>query len=705
VRNTAGAVDSSIVVAQDISARKAAQAEAAEKTSLLQDVIDGVDDLIFVKDRTGTLMLANRALEEGCGQPLGSRTTDHFPENLALIYDAVDQDVITTGLSRRIEEAIPIHGQARLFETLKVPWRCNGQIAGVIGVSRDITAWKAAETAIRESELLYRSVLDASVDCIKVLDLNGCLQLMNEPGQRAIELDDFEKLRGKHWATIWPSEGKPLVEAALEQARAGDVARFSGMVATFRGTPKWWDVLVSPMFNDNGAVAGILAISRDITAERKTSEQLRWTSEHDGLTSLPNRAAFQARLQAATIRAMDAGTSVGLLLIDLDHFKHINDTLGHAAGDYLLAAFGKQLKGTVRAKDFVARLGGDEFAVIVEGATKADDLLRTGEAILKRLKHPITFNGRVLSAGASIGGALFPTDAQCANELFNNADSALYALKGTGRGGTKMFHQNMREQAQLAASQLSLARVAISADTVEPHYQQKIQLSTGRIRGFEALLRWRHPSKGIQQPDTVAEAFKDYELASKIGELMQRSVFSDIRGWCEKGLDFGVVAINAAPAEFMRDDFAEQLLARMGECDIAPNLIEIEVTEHVFFDRASEFVTRALQELHQAGVSIALDDFGTGYSSLSHLRDFPVDVVKIDQSFIGKMVTDPEISAIVSAVIELAASLKIDVVAEGIETDAQRSVLVDRGCSLGQGHYFGRAIEATEVPILLRASE
>jgi EAL domain-containing protein (putative c-di-GMP-specific phosphodiesterase class I) len=311
----------------------------------------------------------------------------------------------------------------------------------------------------------------------------------------------------------------------------------------------------------------------------------------------------------------------------------------------------------------------------------------------------------VLSAGASIGGALFPTDAQCANELFNNADSALYALKGTGRGGTKMFHQNMREQAQLAASQLSLARVAISADTVEPHYQQKIQLSTGRIRGFEALLRWRHPSKGIQQPDTVAEAFKDYELASKIGELMQRSVFSDIRGWCEKGLDFGVVAINAAPAEFMRDDFAEQLLARMRECDIAPNLIEIEVTEHVFFDRASEFVTRALQELHQAGVSIALDDFGTGYSSLSHLRDFPVDVVKIDQSFIGKMVTDPEISAIVSAVIELAASLKIDVVAEGIETDAQRSVLVDRGCSLGQGHYFGRAIEATEVPILLRASE
>jgi diguanylate cyclase (GGDEF)-like protein len=456
------------------------------------------------------------------------------------------------------------------------------------------------------------------------------------------------------------------------------------------------------MFDEKGRVIRLLAISRDITAQRETSEQLKWASEHDGLTSLPNRGAFQARLQAATIRAMDAGTSVGLLLIDLDHFKHINDTLGHAAGDHLLAAFGKRLKGIVRAKDFVARLGGDEFAVIVEGSTDRDDLLRTGEAILKRLKDPLTFGGRVLSAGASIGGALFPSDAQCANELFNNADSALYAIKGTGRGGTKMFHQHMREQAQRTASQLSLARVAISADTVEPHYQQKIELSTGRIKGFEALLRWRHPSQGLQQPDTVAEAFKDYELASKIGALMQRRVFSDMREWRNRGLDFGVVAINAAPAEFMRDDFAEQLLARLNEFSIEPSLVEVEVTEHVFFDRASEFVTRALRYLHEAGVSIALDDFGTGYSSLSHLRDFPVDVVKVDQTFIAKMVTDAEIRAIVSAVIELAASLKIDVVAEGIETDEQRKLLVGKRCSLGQGHYYGRAVEATEVPHLLR---
>jgi EAL domain-containing protein (putative c-di-GMP-specific phosphodiesterase class I) len=268
-----------------------------------------------------------------------------------------------------------------------------------------------------------------------------------------------------------------------------------------------------------------------------------------------------------------------------------------------------------------------------------------------------------------------------------------------------MFHQHMREQAQRVASQLSLARLAVSEKTVEPHYQQKVELSTGRISGFEALLRWRHPSMGIQHPDTVAEAFKDYELAAKIGELMQRRVLADMKRWLDQGLDFGVISINAAPAEFMRDDFAERLIAQMFEHSVPPHFIEVEVTEHVFFDQASHYVSRALAVLDGAGVRISLDDFGTGYSSLSHLRDFPVHVVKIDQSFIAKMTEDKEVRAIVSAVIELASSLNIDVVAEGIETIEQKNLLNEKSCLLGQGHLFGRAVSADEVPHLLHARD
>jgi diguanylate cyclase (GGDEF)-like protein len=399
---------------------------------------------------------------------------------------------------------------------------------------------------------------------------------------------------------------------------------------------------------------------------------------------------------------MEKGTMVGLLLLDLDHFKHINDTLGHAAGDHLLQTFGQRLEASIRANDFVARLGGDEFAVVLENIQDGADLIRAGASLLRRLQAPIRLEGRVLSAGASIGGALFPGDATSAHELFNNADTALYALKAAGRGGTKMFHHHMREQAQKVASQLSLARIALSEQSVVPHYQPKIDLQTGAVVGYEALLRWQHPHRGLQTPDTVAEAFKDYELASKIGELMQAKVMKDMRTWQRAGTKVPRVSINAAPAEFLRDDYAERLLGVISAAEVSPGLVEVEVTEHVFLDRGSEFVKRALQTLNEAGVQISLDDFGTGYSSLSHLRDFPVHVVKIDQSFISKMVDEAEIAAIVSAVIDLAKSLSINVVAEGVETEEQREMLKRKGCSFGQGYLFGRAAPADEVRAALQ---
>ncbi len=557
------------------------------------------------------------------------------------------------------------------------------------------------ESAIRRSELLHRSILEASADCIKIIDLEGRLEKMNTPGLCALEIESFESVRDGLWVEFWPAESRAMVEAAISAAKAGEPARFSAFCPTAIGTPKWWDVVVSPILDENGAVSKILAISRDITIQRSAAAEIKWASEHDPLTGLANRRSFEAHLQAATIRAMQSDTNVGLLLLDLDHFKQVNDTLGYAAGDHLLSVFGKRLESSIRSSDFVARLGGDEFAVIMEGRDEKLDLPGAGESILLRLKEPISYEGRVMSTGASIGGALFPTDGSSANELFNNADTALYALKEGGRGGTKMFQNHMREEAQLVSSQLSLARSAITLKSVEPHYQQKIDLSTGRIAGFEALLRWRHTTRGIQQPATVAEAFKDYELASKIGELMQRRVFSDMRDWLERGIPVGFVAINAAPVEFLRDDFAEHLLARMHEHAIPPHLVEIEVTEHVFIERGIDFVGRALKMLSHAGVRIALDDFGTGFSSLSHLRDYPVDVVKIDRSFIDKVITDAEVCAIVRAVIDLAKSLNIEVVAEGVETEGQKQLLLDHGCALGQGYLFGRAIAADEVPNLL----
>lgn len=427
-------------------------------------------------------------------------------------------------------------------------------------------------------------------------------------------------------------------------------------------------------------------------------DRLRWASEDDALTSLPNRRSFESHLKAASFRVMNKrGASLGLLLIDVDHFKHINDSLGHPAGDHVLKTFAGRLKKSLRAGDFVARLGGDEFAIILEHIGDEEDLLRVGQSILDRLQAPVQFDNRVICGSASIGGALFPRDATTADDLLKTADTALYALKASGRGGTKMFHSHMRRELQRVASQLNVARVALNAGSVIPHYQPKVNLRTGDTVGYEALLRWQHPTRGLQEPDSVAEAFKDFELASKIGELMQNKVFDDIVSWRRRGLEFGSVAINAAPVEFLRDDYAERLLARLESRQLPASLVEVEVTEHVFLERATEFVGRALVKLSEAGIRISLDDFGTGSSSLSHLRDFPVDVVKIDRSFVAQMVDNDEIASIVRAVIHLAHSLSIEVVAEGVETNEQMILLKVAGCTLGQGWLFGKPVSSDKI--------
>ncbi|RYG30275.1 MAG: diguanylate cyclase, partial [Burkholderiales bacterium] len=302
----------------------------------------------------------------------------------------------------------------------------SGRAVRMVGAMQDLSERQQASTALNESEMLNRSICDASADCIMIIALDGALLFMNDPGQNIIGLGDFEALKGKEWAALWPAQMTPLVRAAVKEAKGGQVARFSGFCPIANGTPKWWDVVVTPMRNDAGEVVRLLTISRDITESRQTSEELRWASEHDDLTQLPNRRAFEAHLRTATIQSMKNGTNVGLLLIDLDHFKHVNDTLGHAAGDYLLRTFGKRLRMCVRAQDFVARLGGDEFAVIIQDLSSEEDLHQTGEAISARFHEPVTFDGRIVGASASIGGALFPRDADCANEMFKSADTALY---------------------------------------------------------------------------------------------------------------------------------------------------------------------------------------------------------------------------------------------------------------------------------------
>lgn len=436
--------------------------------------------------------------------------------------------------------------------------------------------------------------------------------------------------------------------------------------------------------------------------EQEEAERLRWASEHDPLTHLPNRRAFQRRLQTSILTGMEKGSCVALLLLDLDHFKHVNDSLGHPAGDELLKYAAERLLNVVDSDSFVARIGGDEFAIIIDYVKSDQDVLTIGNRALQRLKEPMQIAGRIVNTGGSIGAAIFPNHGGCAGELVNAADTALYALKESGRGGTKLLDEHVLESARRSASHLSIARSAAEERTITPFYQRIVQLGTGKTVGFEALLRCGS-STPLHSANILEEAFADYDMATRLSEQMHQQVASDVAAWVRDGLQVGRVAINAAPSEFLRDDYAERLLNVLGTHDVSPSRIAVEVTEHVFLGRSAEYVARAVRLLKSAGVHIYLDDFGTGYSSLSHLLDLKVDAVKMDKSFTDKLVDGGEATSIVMAVVSLAKSLGISTVAEGVETEPQARLLKVMGCDYAQGYHFGRPGNAQDLVHLMGA--
>jgi len=510
---------------------------------------------------------------------------------------------------------------------------------------------------------------------------------------------------------IHPEDLRPSFGQWREGISAGEAFDMELRVRHHCGAYRWVLARTVPSIGRDGAITGWYGTCTDIDdrvraqqalrgsieKERRRSRQLKWTSEHDPLTRLPNRRAFEARLAEETQQAPERTTETGLFLIDLDYFKHLNDTLGHGAGDALLRTIATRLRRAVRRQDFVARIGGDEFAVIVPDLTTAADLATLGNGVAAAIQLPLNIDGHVVRPGVSIGGAICPKDGSSADDFLKRADAALYALKRAGRGGFRLFEGHMLDEVKTAAYQLARAREVIAEDAVLAHYQPKVGVRDGAIVGFEALMRCRTAAGELELPDTIAEAFNDYELAAKLGELMHHCVARDMRGWIDRGLPFGRISINAAPAEFLRDDYAERLLGVLAIHGVPPGRIEVEVTEHALMERGREYVSRALSTLKAAGAVVSLDDFGTGHSSLSHMRDFPVDLIKIDRSYTAQIGKDEETAALVAGVLHLARSLGLEALAEGVETTHQLDLLRAMGCHFAQGHLLGEPADSDSV--------
>jgi len=560
------------------------------------------------------------------------------------------------------------------------------------------------EAALRESEEHYRYSVELNPQIPWAADPQGNI-VEASPRWLALTGMPIEEALGSGWIqAIHPDDVLLTQQRWAHSLSSGEAFDTDYRVRMADGAYRWFRARAAARRQAGGAIMRWYGTLEDIHDRKLAEERLHWAAYHDDLTGLPNRRLLHERLKTAIGAAGNSQATVGLLFVDVDHLKQVNDRFGHDAGDALLQEVARRLRHVVRPTDTVARVGGDEFAVVLADVAGEAGIAARAQGILARMQEPLRRGGKALDCRVSIGGAICAKPDIGVREILKQADLALYHSKAAGRGGFKLFNRAMREEARRTQSALEAARNAVTFGWIEPFYQPKMVPASGKLGGFEALLRWHHPRRGTQSPATIAPAFDDPALGRAIGERMRFCILRDMRGWLDAGLDIGRVAVNASAVEFRGDDYAERVLEELGWAKIPASCVEVEVTESVFLGSGAEIVERALRTLSAAGVTIALDDFGTGYASLSHLKRFPVDVIKIDRSFVSSLEEDAGDAAIVRAVLSLARSLGIKVVAEGVETAGQVSLLREYGCNLVQGYHFGRPMPAADVPQFIMSS-
>jgi diguanylate cyclase (GGDEF)-like protein/PAS domain S-box-containing protein len=458
----------------------------------------------------------------------------------------------------------------------------------------------------------------------------------------------------------------------------------------------------APIHDRDGKVTGAVMVFHDVSVARGMAIQMSHLAQHDCLTDLPNRILLKDRLTQAIALARRNGNRIAVLFLDVDGFKHINDSLGHTVGDKVLQSIAARLVAAVRHSDTVSRQGGDEFVILLSEVKNSGDVAISARKMLASLTVPHIVAQHHLHVTASIGLTTYPEDGEDAETLIKNADTAMYHAKGSGRNNYKFFKKDMNVRAVERQALEEGLRYALERKEFVLHYQPKVNLRTGEITGAEALIRWLHPDLGILPPVQFVPIAEDSGLILPIGRWVLREACRQTRVWLNDGLRAIPVGINISSLEFRSSGFLEGVRAILKDTRLEPCYLELEMTEGVLMQHADS-TAAMLKELKVMGVHLAVDDFGTGYSSLSYLTRFPIDALKVDQSFVHKITAETEHAAIINAVISMAKSLKLRVIAEGVETAAQLAFLRAQACDEGQGYYLGPAVIPDQFTKLLEA--
>ena len=472
------------------------------------------------------------------------------------------------------------------------------------------------------------------------------------------------------------------------QAKSGDY-----LVAEFH---------VTPLVKD-GAIQGLLGVARDITERKRAESTIRQLAYHDALTSLPNRTLFEDRLRVALAQAHRSGDMLAVMFLDLDHFKIVNDTLGHGDGDKLLRSVAEDLSRLVREGDTVARVGGDEFTLLLPGIGSTRDAMEVAERILECLKLPRMLGGHEFQVTTSIGITVYPADGADVETLLRNADTAMYRAKESGRDTCQLYSPGMNATILERLALENDLRHALERNELEVYYQPIVNVQSGEITGAEALVRWHHPTRGLVSPDDFIPVAEESGAIVPIGQWIFAEACRRAQEWRSSGLGMLRVSVNLSARQLQQEDLVTQLAAILAETGLPLDLLQIEITEGAVMKNV-DFIIETLTELRKMGIRLAVDDFGTGYSSLSYLKRFPIDSVKIDRSFVRDLATDPNDAAIVTTIIAMARSLNLKVIAEGVETVDQLDFLRRRGCDDFQGYLVSPPIPAKAFQRLLMRS-
>jgi diguanylate cyclase (GGDEF)-like protein/PAS domain S-box-containing protein len=571
--------------------------------------------------------------------------------------------------------------------------------AAVIESARIDEARREAQQSLRQSEARFRALVEHSSDGIALINNLGRLTYLGPSTMRVLGYAE-EDMIGRSILPIVHPDDAPAARVHFQKALQSSGREVRGELRLRHADGHWvWIEGVARNLLDEKSVGAVVVNYRDVTERKDAEYRLAALAYRDSLTGLPNRFLFNDRLTHAIDRAHRREGPLAVMYVDLDHFKIVNDTLGHAIGDRLLQAVARRLRKAVRIDDTIARLGGDEFALLLPDVDRAEEAGLIADKILQTIREPLHVDGHELYTTASIGIAMYPIDGEDVVTLLKHADAALYRSKEMGRNTVQLFAQSMnaryRERLEL---ELTL-RGALDREEFELHYQPIIEASTGRVTSLEALLRWRHPDQGLIAPDKFIKLAEDLRLIVPIGDWVLRRACMQLQEWRREGLPRFRIAVNISAHQIQQVSFIRTVEEVVRESGIEPGDLILEITESAAMQNL-EWTLSVLDQLHDFGVQIAVDDFGTGESSLVYLKRFPIDILKMDREFLKDITVAPDDAAIVASMIALGHSLRLRVIAEGIEERKDIDLLKSQGCDGMQGYFFSVPVEANAVPAL-----